>query len=226
MKNPENQTTKYANLTREDVVRALGETDPYKTNAGALLEIIGHGSTGTVHKHLNAIRAERAKPSPTPLDATLPPAPEQLIASVWAASWAEARAQTLAKMDLMTSERDSARAQVATLTSDNYALLNECERLEADQARTQGEQEASAAMVKQAVELHATALVRVQAELELARSELAERAAAMAHAAELARRDAELKDAAHDRALQRLVDQVAELKSVLHTATSKLSLTE
>ena len=77
-------------------------------------------------------------------------------------------------------------------------------------------------MVKQAAELHATALVRVQAELALARSELAERAAAMAHAAELARRDAELKDAAHDRALQRLVDQVAELKSVLHTTTGQL----
>ena len=72
------------NVTLEDVRAALGSTDPNLTNAGALREIIGHGSNKTVQKHLEFIRAEGTA-KVLDLAGAAPDAPKDLIAAVWSA---------------------------------------------------------------------------------------------------------------------------------------------
>ena len=220
MKNSESPIIKSPNITREDVVRALGDTDPNKTNATLLRDIIGHGSPNTVQKHLDAIRTEREKPILL-LQSAVPDIPSGLVASIWSAAWSEARAQTLAKIDQVTAERDAFRNRVDTLMLDKSVLGDAYDKLEAEQEHRLSEFDRLELTIEASEEAHVAALTEVQTLLELARDQLAQRDAAMSHAAELARRDAELKDAAHDRAVQRLLDQIAELKSVLHATNGQ-----
>ena len=47
-----------ARVTRDDVLAALGDTDPTRTNASAIRALIGRGGNTTIQRLLDEIRAE------------------------------------------------------------------------------------------------------------------------------------------------------------------------
>lgn len=227
-----------ARVTKEDVLLALGDTDPNRTNASALRAILGRGGNTTIQKILEEIRAERAAPLPT-FDTELVPPPPAALAeffdsvttslrvSAWPAAWAHAQALTFGKLDLSTAELERLKNEFAVLHQDKIGADTEIDELRdalAQQIESEG------------VKLDAVGerVQQLEGELALAHVELAalkqqlEQAAALAQrdieqarrdaaqAAALAQRDAELKDAAHQRDRDRLMDQVAELKALLY----------
>ena len=97
------------------------------TNAGVIRGQLGRGSTTTVQRHLDAIRAELAAADVPPAAGAIPPAPGEAVAAIWAAAWSAAQRDTLARLDRMTAERDAARHRVTVLTSDRDAATNDAD---------------------------------------------------------------------------------------------------
>lgn len=203
-------------ITRADVLAAIGDTDANATNANALRGIIGRGSMATIQKHLADIRAERLPVLPTAPGA-IPAAPAEAVAAIWTAAWAQAQVQTLGRLEAVTSERDAATARAATLAQDLTAMTVEIDTLneELDKAKAV----ATAAEQSHAVELSTAKAAQVQLEnaLLVEQREIEKLTAAAKSAEALALRDAQLKDQAHQSAINHLLDQVAELKSALHS---------
>ena len=208
-----NQTP--ARVTREDVLAALGDTDPNRTNASAIRTILGRGGNTTIQKLLDEIRAERAAP-PVSLDVAPPAVPAGLVDAVWTAAWSHAQVMALARMDRLTAERDGLAESVQVLREDNSALSAEVDALR--DALQSTEAALSAQRESEGVKLAAgnEEVLRLSAQIAENERKVAELAQQMAHADELARRDAELKDAAHQRDQAHLLDQVAELKALLY----------
>lgn len=211
-------TTTTGPLMLDDVRAALGDTDPRTTNAGALRGRLGRGSVSTIQKHLDKLRADLVIAPTT--DNSTPAVPAEAIAALWSAAWSAAQAQTLGRLNLVTQERDAARERVALLSADLDAATVELDKTADELAGAQAAaQSALQAEQAKAAEQQAAATAtaeRLAAELAAARVEIERVTAAAAHAAQLAQRDAELKDAAHARIVAHLTDQVAELKSALH----------
>jgi 3-dehydroquinate dehydratase len=108
----------------------LGALQADATNAGAIRVQLGRGSTTTVQRHLDAIRAELAA-ADVPLAAgAIPQAPGDAVAAIWAAAWSAAQRDTLARLDRITAERDAARYRVSVLIVDRDAAV-----LDADEQR-------------------------------------------------------------------------------------------
>ena len=98
-------------ISLADVRQALADTDPSGTNAGALRKIMGRGSYATIQKHLDAIRQERAPVVPV-APGTTPAPPADAVAAIWGAAYAAAQVLTLGRLEIVTAERDAARAQM------------------------------------------------------------------------------------------------------------------
>lgn len=209
-------TTLTPRVTREDVLAALGDTDPNRTNASAIRAILGRGGNTTIQKLLDEIRAERAAP-PVALDTAAPPAaPTALVDAIWSAAWSHAQTLTFARLDRTAAERDQLKASMEVLTSDHEALLADVDELREALAKSEAaiaEQIESEGVKLDAVGEH---VQQLSAQLALAQTEVASLRQQLEQAAELARRDAELKDAAHQRDREHLMDQVAELKALLY----------
>lgn len=223
-----------ARVTKQDVIDALGDTDPNKTNASAIRGILGRGGNNTIQRLLEEIRAERAAPVVT-LDTVAPPAaPAALADAIWSAAWTHAKNLTLARLDALTQERDKLKAALDVRVADHDALLSDVDEL-------RDTLEKSEAALQQQIESEGVKLDAVgaqvrqlEAQLALEQAEVAslqqqlERAAEFARrdleqvrrdadfAAEIARRDAEIKDAAHQRDRTHLMDQIVELKALLY----------
>lgn len=207
-------TTTTGPITHADVRAALGDTDPSSTNAAKLQKIIGRGSLATVQKHLDAIRAELVPAAPVAPGAA-PAAPADAIAAIWGAAWAQAQVLTLGRLETVTAERDAARALAVTREQDVAALAGEVDTL----TETTADAKAAAAASREAlvtfgeraeVELaeHATAIAAANAEIEKLKTEAAA-------AAELAKRDAQIERQSLQTTIDRLTDQVSDLKSLL-----------
>ena len=141
--------------------------------------------------------------------AAAPAAPSALVDAVWAVAWSHAQTLTFARLDSVTSERDQLTASMAVLNSDHQALLTDVDDLRdalAEQIDSEGVKLAAVGATVQ----------ELSAQLALSQAETAALKQQLAQAAELARRDAELKDGAHRRDREHLLDQVAELKALLY----------
>lgn len=231
-------STASARVTLEDVIAVLGDTDPNRTNASALRALLGRGGNNTIQKHLDEIRSKRAAPIVTLATVSPPAAPGALVDAVWSAAWTHAQAFTGARLDTLMQERDMLKAALDLRVADHDALLSEtdelrdalakAEELRAQQIEAEGVKLDAVSVRVQELEAQ---LAREQAAAESLKQQLEQVAADVrrdleavrreaAHAAELAQRDAAIKDAAHQSDRAHLIDQVADLKSLLHRLSS------
>jgi hypothetical protein len=198
-------------VTLDDVRQALGETDPHATNAGKLRVILGRGGMGTIQKHLDAIRAERAAALMPQESALMPAAPGEAIAAIWAAAYGIAEARVRRRLDAVTAERDGLDLLASTLRADlaEMAAVADLASTAADQADGAARASASAAASLRAQ------LAEAQEALQKAREQhVAEMAQAQAQAASEARLAAlehaqALQRVEHDRQTERLALQTA-----------------
>jgi hypothetical protein len=191
------------------------------TNAGAIRAQLGRGSTSTVQRHLDGIRAElAAAAAPQPTGAT-PTAPAEAVAAMWAAAWAAAQADMLGRLDRMTVERDQARARIDVLTADRDAAT-----AEADEQREHAA--AAAAACDDATMLLADKETELEARVAAANAALSAAEAALVrereqaqHAAALVSREREIERQALQGQIDRLQERVAELRALEIWAASQ-----
>lgn len=212
-------TTGTGPITLEDVRAALGDQDPCSTNAGALRRIIGRGSNGTVQNHLNTIRAELLPVAPVAPGAA-PAAPAEALAAIWSAAYAAAQVLTLGRLETVTAQREQLLNTVAQQAQDLSAALSSVDDMTDAATIAAGNATAAAAQ-------HAQELAKIQGEASAATEALQGTRAALeraqadaAHAAQLAARDAQIASQAMQSTIDRLNDQVSELKSLLIVRTT------
>ena len=201
-------------ITIDDVRAALADTDPTTTNAGALQKLIGRGSNATVQKHLDTIRAERA-PAPVAPGAA-PAAPADAVAAIWGAAWAAAQVHTLGRLERVAADRDHLAGQVVQLGQDLAAALSELDGVKVGtDALVKASGEAVGAIQAERDEALEIANEAKQA-LEASRIDF-ERLKAGAQANEaMLKKDAQNAALTLQSTIDRLTDQVGELKSLLH----------
>ena len=203
-----------APLTFDDVVNALGDSDPSSTNASKLRAVLGRGSFATIQKHLDTIRAQRSEALHLGEVTKTPDAPPELLA-MWGAAVAVAVAQVRTRLDGVVQERDSLAQALASAHGDVEALAGE---LEGCTARADA---AGADMAQQVAQLQAEAAQHAQAlqAQEQAAAALQEKLKAQAaeawQQAQVSELQARLGAQALQTTIDRLTDQVGELKSLL-----------
>jgi len=208
-------TQNTGSITMDDVRAAIGDTDPSTTNASKLRVMLGRGSFATIQKHLDAIRAERA-PAAMVAPGAAPAAPADAIAVMWGAAWAQAQALTLGRLETITAERDSLAALANTQASDLAALASAIDANSetvtaalADKQKLEGDLLAIIKSSGEALDGHKGEIARLTAELEKVQT-------AAAAASALAQRDAQIAQASTQIMVNRLTDQIGELKALLH----------
>lgn len=206
-------------ITLEDVRAALGDQDPCATNAGALRNVIGRGSNATVQKHLDAIRAELV-PVAAVAPGAAPTAPAEAVAAIWGAAYGAAQVLTLGRLEAVTAQREQLLNTVAQQAQDLSAALSSVDDMTDAATVAAGNAAAAAAQ-------HAQELAKIQGEASAATEALQGTRAALeraqadaAHAAQLAARDAQIASQAMQSTIDRLNDQVSELKSLLIVRTT------
>lgn len=223
------------NITFEDVRIALGSTDPDTTHAGKLQAIIGRGSNKTVQIHLNAIRKAR-EPILQSTQAPPPTAPKDVVESIWSSAWSAAQAMTHGRTEKLSAERDAALQVSATRALEIEALNEDVDALRekialADEQKAvltikvQAELEVLSKMteerVKEQSDLVQTAHQAASESsktIEQLNSDKNKLKSDSNHAAELSIRDAEIAESVMQKTIDRLNDQIVELKSLLRTA--------
>lgn len=201
-------------ITLSDVRTALADTDPSRTNAGALRKVLGRGSYATIQKHLDTIRTERAPALPAAPGA-IPAPPAEAVHAIWGAAWAQAQVMTLERMERLSAERDTALALVAAQAQDVAGLTAEIDAITAV-AEAQAVMQAQALEEAQAAEKTATAQATMkELLLSKAREEVESLKLAAAQAKELAQRDAAIERQTLQNALERQIDKYTDLKGVV-----------
>lgn len=204
-------------VTKQDVLEALGDTDPFRTNAGALRAKLGRGGNSTIQKLLEEIRAERTTPAkPVDIEAPLPPAPAELISAVWAACWRQSQLQTFARLDAAQQELSQLKESSTVLKSDHEALCSDVDDLREALTAQRDENAALVEQLSQVAAKHANEVVQLRTKLEEANAALAAAKLELAQTHELMQRDSELKDLAHRNDREHLLNQLAELKALLY----------
>lgn len=200
-------------VTFDDVLRAIRDDDPSGTNASKLRAIIGRGSFATIQKHLEAIRAQRARAS-QPAELKTPEAPPELL-SMWGAAVAVAVAQVRTRLDQVVQERDSLAQSLAVAYADVEALAGELETMAAradaagaDAAQQITQLQTLAAEHAQALQAQGEAAATLQAKLSQQVTEGLQQI-------QLGELQAQLSAQALQTTIDRLTDQVGELKSLL-----------
>lgn len=204
-------------VTRQDVLDALGDTDPFRTNAGALRARLGRGGNSTIQKLLDEIRAERTAPAkPVDSEAPPPPAPTDLVTAVWQACWRQAQLQTLSRLDVTTLELARLKESSTILRADYESLCADVDDLREALADKQEANARAQADLAQMATAHAAEVIQLRTELEQANAAVTAAKLELAQAHELLQRDSELKDLAHRNDREHLLNQLAELKAFLY----------
>jgi len=226
------QNQKLGVVTKADVIAALGDTDPNKTNAGALRLLIGRGGNNTIQNYLNEIRASLVVPPPQP--GAAPTAPTEAITSIWVAAWSAAQVHTLGRLEAVTAQREALQLKADTQASDIAALGDEVDsaRIDVDAAKADVANamlelerlkqecehltlEKDASVVSMATAAAQSAAIS-QAQVSNLESEVQRVKESAAAAQAIAQRDAKITAAAMQSTIDRLTDQVSELKSWIH----------
>jgi DNA repair exonuclease SbcCD ATPase subunit len=203
-------------ITIEDVRTALADTHPSEVSAAVLRERLGRGSFETIQRHLRTLRDERISET-KPAAVAVPPPEEGLVRALWSAAWLAARQESLTRIDALSMQRDDALAQLQALEDDGLGMAK---------ARDEAEQAADDQRIRFAAEVEklnvdATSAkaetLRLQSQLQEAIARIQKLKDESEHSHEIAERDAELKDRAHQRDREHLLNQLAELKSAIHS---------
>lgn len=203
-------------ITLAEVRAALGDKDPNATNAGALRKIMwDRGSYATIQKHLDTIRRERAPATPTAPGAA-PAAPADAVGAIWSAAYTAVQAHVLGRLEIVTSERDGLAASLTTAVADLAALAVDVDALTeaASSAKTAADTATQALAAEQAVA--AQAATAGATHIKNLESIIEKISATAKHDAEIAKRDAQLTAQSMQTTIDRLTDQIGELKSLLH----------
>lgn len=202
-------------VTIDDVRTALGDVNPNTTNASKVRSLLGRGSFETIQKHLETLRAERAPTAPAQAGAT-PAAPAETLAAIWSAAWQSAQVQTLGRLEAVTVERDALTAALSTARADVVELAGEVDTLTDDVTIAQSDLEVAKTALKAVMDRGTADASSAADVLAAVRAELAKVQADAQHAQALSVRDAALAAAAMQVTINRLTDQVGELKSLVH----------
>jgi hypothetical protein len=206
--------TSEGQITFADVVTALGDSDPFKINSGEVRRRLGRGSNSTVQKHLNAIREQVAASRQAEAGHEVPEPPVDLTNFIWSAAWRAAQSHLLARLAHVTDERDALQLRVAATEADLEVLAAELDGAEARhaaaildlEAKNKLQSEAALRMVAEAEE-RATTADRNCKSLEIT-------LAALSDGAEAAQSEFNIKLQTMQASFDRMVDQVAHLKSL------------
>lgn len=211
-------------VTLEDVRQQLDvlQLDARKTNASVIQKALGRGGMSTVQRHLETIRSELNRPVAVVADGEIPGAPKEALEALWRSAWSAAQAHTAAALATALLERDRARSELETARGDLEALDMELTTAQvlassaAQQAQAaQAAQEAAqAALVAAQAQAEAEAEAALQAALQAQEAAQAQASAVQAaHALEVAH--FETRIATLQGQLDRMVEQLAEVKSLL-----------
>lgn len=208
------ETTATGPITYDDVATALGQCDPFQTNAGKLRDVIGRGSNVTIQKHLDTIRNKRIAEAQPGDAAETPKAPQDVVDSLWTAAWSAAQTKTLARLEALTAERDGLNVITKAQAADLVELSTRLDSAEsaaalaaADLAKVQAEAEA-------ATREHAAKVQELETFLRAAADEVGRVEYQAKQAAEIAIRDAQIERQAMQATIDRLTDQLGELKAL------------
>jgi hypothetical protein len=223
-------------VTLDDVKAVLNNQDPRKTNAAVIRQRLGRGSFRTIQKHLVTLRAELAssehQQQPEETEQSSLPIPEELTAAlrtVWVTALAlaqqqlakrlmetEARAEALA-VEINTLKADLEAMQEALETTEEQRQHAETEREAADkarriaeEARAEAEQERAEAKQEKLASQKMIEEIREEAQAQIEQLKR-EHAAALALVEARAERDQVVLRTE----LDRLVQQIVDLRTVL-----------
>lgn len=200
-------------VTIDDVRLALGETSPVDTNASKIRAVLGRGSFATIQKHLDALRAQRVAAAQPAAEQSVPKPPAEAVDMLWAAAWGAAQTKTLARLESLSAERDGLQATAAAQAADVSALTEQLDTVEA-QANAQAVAQAAAQAAAQEQSAAAAALaIEQQAALTAVQAALTAAQAESAHAKALADRDMQIERQTLQSAIDRMSDQLGELKA-------------
>jgi hypothetical protein len=208
-------------VTIDDVRTVLDGTDPNQTNASKVRTLLGgRGSFETIQKHLNTLRQELATAAAPPVAPDQVPAlPADAAQAMWVAAWNAAQVATLRRTEKLVNERDAALLKLEIMGQDVAGLVatidDQSGQLEQAKADALAVDAAHLADVDKFVIDHEAAeaeRVNLAKNLERTLQELAQEKSSAAHAAELA----ESGRVMMREELQRLTDQVGELKAHLY----------
>jgi hypothetical protein len=203
------------NITLDDVRQALGDTDPHSTNSSKLRAELGRGSFATIQKHLDTIRAEVLAAQQPAAVGEVPAMPDD-FAGLWAAAYACAVATVRGRLDAVVSERDALLVTVASARGDVEALeqvIEEGEAVSAAQAARISELDLIVATLG---DNHATALSELTAGHAATVTALEAGLKEAQYRVEIGHRDHQLAEQKNQGLVDRLTDQIGELKSLLH----------
>lgn len=210
-------------ISISDVLAALGDTDPAKTNAGALRAILGRGSFATIQKHLDAIRQERT-PVAAPAPGQTPAAPQEAVAAIWGAAWTQAQVHTLGRLEVVTEERDLLTLTTSQLRNEVAAMASEIDAL------TEAKKDVTATAEKEiaSAQENRDAALQGEKDAKQAMEALKQAFEAFKHEAQanavIAGKDAKNTFLTLQATIDRLTDQVGELKSLLHRPASPVAI--
>lgn len=220
-------TEKFSPITYENVVFALGDLNPVKTNAAALRLKLGRGSLGTIQRHLNTIRIEHEKTAETvTVLRDTPPAPPEALA-IWPLAYSAAVAQVRERLDAIVEQRDRLVENEKNARDDMAMLATEIESLEAEVTTAAAsavslEQQTAASAEKAALELStalteaALALQHEKDSAEAMQALLSDKLSEALHKGEIEELKSQAAIQTLQAALDRLVGQLADFKSALH----------
>lgn len=210
-------------ITLADVRNALGEVSPFSTGGSALREIIGRGSLATIQKHLKTLREECVAAS-KPVDEEIPTPDPDVVRTIWAMAWNAARQKVLLRLDQLSAQRDLALMQVKTLEGDTASLAMSLDS--ALDAVAQQRDETARQLADRGSEMTQLQAANdaLTLQLEQLRSDLRRMSTESEHSRALSERDAQLKDRAHLADREHLLNQLAEIKSALHSASGRVPM--
>lgn len=216
-------------VTLNDVVNALKNGDqeisPFDTNAAKIREVIGYGSNQTIQKHLAKLRddlnKERLRSVIGHTDTTTPEAPKDLLNRIWEEAWVSAQLKNLSRIEVLTIEKENLLQTVAAQTADIEILTNLNDELEYsvvsiknDAEAIKGKIEAMDADFLKLSEEKDKEIISLKEELQLVKKDAL-------HARELADRDAAIAKSAMQATIDKLNEQVSELKAFRMVITAE-----
>lgn len=221
--NDELANTKVERMTPEEVASIIKNSglDPFGTNSQIIRDIAGHGSTSTIQKALKAIRL-KIKPPPAVLSGTIPTASAEVVKALWEAAYTAVQMQVFAKIEGLTAQRDQASQLAEAQANDIESFASEIDELyekiatldeKIEKMKTSFSAQENSFEHDKEGWMHQ--LGEKQSEIDFVRTESKSAISDARHAAELAIRDATIREQAMQSTISSLINQVADLKSIL-----------
>ena len=169
---------------------------------------------GTIQKHLEALRVE-LEPKAPELNGDIPVVPKELAEALWRASWTAAQAHTAQVLAKTLLERDQARTALAATTADLEALTSDADAAMATATEAQAAAKASRTALDALKEEAAVAAAKAANKLATTFSSMESLIEGLKAAHKLEMSHAETQRATLQGQLDRMTDQLAEVKSLL-----------